>query len=151
MPKAEKLKRTSKGEVDRRIKQIVQFYQDGRTRTFVHQYAAIQGWDLHESRIDHYIAEANKLILEYNKANLEENLAIISGNYWSLYREAMVQNNLAEARQAMTALAKLKGLDKLVINHVIDDRRDTEALSDEELDALLAEESSHFTHAEKTH
>ncbi len=132
--------------VDQRVREIVVLYTQGATRTEIIEHAVKMNWGVCVQRIDQYMGEAKKIVLEQNTTSMNDNLAIISKNYWNLYKRAMTptemheMGNIAEARQILTAIAKLKGLDKLLINHIIDDRRDTSLLSDDDLETLLADQ-----------
>jgi len=72
---------------------------------------------------------------EINKVTAEENLTLLTKNMWSLYRSCINSDNLSEANKVLMNIAKLRGLDQITL--VIEDKRELQGLSDEELEAAI--------------
>lgn len=136
MAKTKKPKATQ-AEVNQRVKEIADQLLAGFTRSHILQYAS--NWGVSDRQVDEYIAQATAQIKEINSTTIQDNLALISSNQWDLYRKAIKENNLAVARQVLMDLAKLRGLDQMIVNHIIEDKREHADLSDADLDKALEE------------
>jgi hypothetical protein len=128
--------KSTKIEVLQRVSEVQKLLLDGYTRSYILQYGS--KWSLSDRQIDDYIRMANDQIKEVNLATLQDNLGMISANLWQLFREARVKDNISEQHKILMSLAKLKGLDQMIINHVIEDKRELADMSDAELDSILS-------------
>lgn len=128
-------KKSTKAEIDQRLKEVQELLLEGRTRSYIVQYGS--KWQVVDRQIDDYIAQATALIKEINLASVQDNLALITANQWTLYRTAIKDNNIPVARQLLMDLAKLRGLDQATINHVIEDKRELADLSNADLEKML--------------
>lgn len=129
------LMKSTKAEYDQRVSEVQELLLSGRTRSFIIQYGS--KWQVSDRQIDDYISSATKVIKEILLGKLEDNMAIISNNLWELFRFNKSEGNTAECHKILMSLAKLKGLDQQVINHVIDDKRELAHMTDAELERLL--------------
>lgn len=137
----EKQAKSTKAEVFQRVSEVQTLLLDGYTRSTILQYAS--KWLVSDRMVDEYIAQANVNIKEVSKAGLENDLAIIVSAMWDTFRRAKAAGNIGEMRQTLTALAKLKGLDESTVNHIIDDKRELQDMSDADLDAILSQDRQH--------
>lgn len=131
----DKVAKSTVVEINQRVSEVQGLLLQGRTRSAIVQYGS--KWKISSRQIDDYIAKATELVKEVNALSTQHNLGIITNNLWDVYREARSVGNLAEASKVLMNIAKLRGLDQTTINHVIDDKRDLQELSDHDLDALL--------------
>lgn len=127
--------KSTKAQIEQRLKEVQELLLDGRTRSFIVQYGS--KWQVSDRQIDDYIAQATAIIKEINLASVQDNLALITANQWTLYRKAITDNNIPVARQLLMDLAKLRGLDQATINHIIEDKRELSDLSNADLEKLL--------------
>lgn len=127
--------KSTKAQIEQRLKEVQELLLDGRTRSFIVQYGS--KWQVSDRQIDDYIAQATAIIKEINLASVQDNLALITANQWTLYRKAITDNNIPVARQLLMDLAKLRGLDQATINHIIEDKRELSNLSNADLEKLL--------------
>lgn len=125
-----------KSETSQRVKTIVELKLEGRTRSYILEYA-VKAWDISESRVDQLIAMATKQIKEINQASSEESVGVVISNLWTLYRACMSSDNISEANKILMNIAKIKGLDQITI--VLEDKREYQDLTDEELEAALVQ------------
>ena len=130
MPKCDK------SETNQRITEIVQLKLTGHTRSYILEYAT-EKWAISEHRVDQLIALATQCLKEVNQLTLQDNQAIIVGSLWDLFRQARIENDRPEQHKILMSIAKLKGLDQMTVNHVIEDKRELAEMSDEELDAII--------------
>lgn len=137
----QKVKKSTKAQLEQRVKEVQELLLAGHTRSYVVQYGS--KWKISDRQIDDYIAMANKIIKEINLISIQDNLALISSNLWDLFRKASLEQNLSEQHKILMSLAKLKGLDQHAITHIIEDKRELADLSDEELDAILEQPHDH--------
>lgn len=101
---------------------------------------ASDNWGIGERQVESYLARAREALSEINKSSVEEHTAVIHAGLSRLYRIALSKKHkdLYMAHQVLMSIAKIRGVGS--INVVIkDDRKLTEALSDEELDKAWRE------------
>ncbi len=137
-PVKDKQAKSTKAEVYQRVSEVQTLLLQGYTRSYMLQYAS--KWKVSDRMVDEYIAQANINIKEVSRAGLESDLAILVSAMWDTFRAAKAANNIGEQRQTLVAIAKLKGLDETRVNHIIDDKREMQDLSDADLDAILAQD-----------
>ena len=133
------MSKSTDAEVSRRIRFVQRLLLRGRTRSEILQVTT-KKWGLEASMIDKYIARAKEFINEVNKIEMLDNMAMITRNYWENYREALKEKNRFLAVSILEKIAKLKGLSQETVNHIIEDRRDLETLTDEDLEKALTDE-----------
>lgn len=127
--------KSTKAELNQRVTEVSSLLLEGHTRHYIIQYGA--KWKLSDRQIDDYISMAWHQIKEINALTLQDNLASITSALWATFRKAKQAHNISEMRQCLAQIAKIRGLDQQVINHVIEDKRELEELTDSELDAIL--------------
>lgn len=127
--------KSTKAEVNQRVNEVSNLLLVGYTRSYILRYA--EKWKVSDSMVDQYISKAWQNIKEINELTLQDNLSMITNQLWDLYRQNRLENNLQEAHKNLVALAKIKGLEVHTINHVIEDQREFEKLTNEELDQLI--------------
>lgn len=127
-------------EVDNRIKEIQAMLLDGRTRSEILQFGS--KWKVGTRQIDDYIKQARDEIKEINSNTFQDNLSIVIRNLWDLFREARILSNIQEQHKILMSLSKIMGLEKITVNHIIEDKRPLETMSDEELQTLMITEES---------
>ena len=134
-------KKADQAQTDQRVKEICQWKLDGYTRTDILRFAK-EKWQIGPDRTDQLIAEATSKIKEINALSIQDNMAILNNQYWNLWRQAAAIGDISEQHRILNSIAKLKGLDKVTINHIVEDKRELADLSDEELDRMLLEGSA---------
>ena len=127
--------KSTNAEVEQRVSEVQQWLLEGYTRAYILKYAA--KWGKSDSMVDQYISKATANIKEVNMWTLQDNLAMICSGLWEVFRKAKIDNNLSEQRQVLMSIAKLKGLEQHTVNHVIEDKRDLQDMTDDQLDAIL--------------
>ncbi len=137
----EKQARSNKAQLNQRVSEVQALLLEGYTRSYVVQFGS--KWKVSDRQIDDYIKMATINIKEVSMAGLKDDLAIIVSAMWDTFRKAKAANNIGEMRQSLLALAKLKGYDESTVNHVIEDKRELQDMSNEDLDAILAQEAKH--------
>lgn len=120
---------------NQRVSEVVDLLLDGRTRSFILQYATNSNWGISDAQVDKYIGEANKQISEVNQGSIEESLALIMTNLLDLYRSHK-KSSPDLARKIMMDIAKLRGLDQNTVLLKVE-ARDLESTSDADLLSLL--------------
>lgn len=108
----------------------------GRTRAFIVKEIT-EKYKVGARQVDFYIAKAREIVSEHNLHTYEYNASIISENLWELYRRSLRKDDLGEAHRVLMSIAKLKGVDKQVVNHKITVTSAYADLSDDALDAAL--------------
>lgn len=114
-----------------RVSEVQSWILEGYTRHKILQFGS--KWSVSDRQIDDYIAKATELIREINHATLEDSLALIVSNYWSLYKEA--GSDVGLKASILEKIGKFRGLDKKTL--VVKDERELEEVSDDELDEIL--------------
>lgn len=129
--------RASDAEIQLREAKAKEMLLDGFTRAeIVRECSKLYG--VSARQIDDYIKVAREEIAEINQVDAKETLSTILKNQWKLFRKAVLKDNDQLARQILMDIAKLKGLEQINVNHVIE-QREFKDISDEELDKLLSE------------
>ena len=132
--------KASEAEMLIRVKEVAQLQLNGYSRPEIIEYIN-EKWGLQRAQADNLIAMATARIKEINSITVQETLAMISTNYWDIFRTAKAAGNSALCVTILEKIAKLKGLESYTVNHVISDSRELETMSDEELDKILEEEN----------
>lgn len=128
-------KKSTKAVVNQRVTEIYTLLMEGFTRSDILKYAS--KWGVSDTQVDLYTRQATAILKEHNAFTLQDNMALITSNLWQAFRQAKVEKNLSEQHKILMSLAKLKGLDQMTVNHVIEDKRDLTEMSDSDLDNLL--------------
>lgn len=128
-------KKSTKAELDLRVSEVQSLILQGYTRKYLIQYGS--KWELSDRQIDDYISMATIAIKEINHSSVQDNMAIVTSCLWDLYRKTIKEGNNSEANKVLMNIAKLRGLEQHTINHIIEDKRELESLSDEELNSVL--------------
>lgn len=118
-----------------RTNEVQALLQSGRTRAYILQ--STSDWGLDERTIDAYIRRAMDRIKEINKVTIEENMALITNELWDLVRTAKISGDGNLVAKGLAQLAKIKGLEELTINHVVQDKRELSDANDEDLDDFI--------------
>ena len=134
----EKPFKSTNAEVNQRVAEIQDLILQGYTRSHILQYGS--KWKVSDRQIDDYLGQAKMALKEINQATIGDNQAIIINGLWGLFRAARADGNIAEQHKILMSIAKLKGLEQQTINHVIEDKRQLQDLSDSELDAILEQD-----------
>ncbi len=129
--------KSTNAEIELRITEIHRLLLDGYSRSEILQYPSVKAWKITARQVDTYISEANKIIQETSQADRSGYAALITKNYWNLFRAAKASDNLQEAHKILNSIAKIKGLDQQTINHFVNDSRELSAMTDDDLDKLL--------------
>lgn len=133
--KLPKVVKSTQAGLSIRVSEIQSLILQGYTRSYLIQYGS--KWELSHRQIDDYIAMATVIIKEINLSTAQDNLAIVTTCLWDAFRSAKIGNNLAEQHKILMSIAKLKGLEQHTVNHIIEDKRQLENLSDTQLNAIL--------------
>ena len=128
--------KSTNAELNQRVSEVQQLQLEGRTRSYILQYGS--KWNVSVRQIDDYISHATTITKEVNLATLQDNTGVIINNLWTLYRTANSSGDIKNAHSVLMSIAKIKGLDQQTINHIIEDKRDLEDLSDSDLDDILS-------------
>lgn len=136
-------KKSTKAEFNQRLTEVQNLLLSGFTRSQIVHYGS--KWKVVDRQIDEYISQATAIIKEHNSATIQDNMAIITSNLWDQFRQAKQEKNISECHKILMSLAKLKGLDQMTVNHIIEDKRELADLSDEDLERMLEtnESTSH--------
>lgn len=126
----------TKAELSERVKVIQELILNGHTRSYILEFG-VNKWNMSVEQIDKYRFIANDIISELNHASMEANVALITSNLWSLFRDAKLDKNHDLARKILCDIAKFKGLDQTTTIHILDKSRPHSNLTDEELDNLI--------------
>lgn len=129
--------KSTKAQLNQRVSEVQALLLQGFTRSYIIQYGS--KWKITDRQVDDYIKMATEMIKEVNTATLQDNMGVITANLWDLFRTARTANNVAEAHKILVSIAKLKGLDQSVVNHIIEDKRELADMSDQELDSILSQ------------
>ncbi|WP_374028325.1 hypothetical protein ACES2J_08310 [Bdellovibrio bacteriovorus] len=135
--------KSTQAEADQRVKELIRLQLEGYCRPDLLEFIRTQ-WGLQRAQADNLIKLATERIKEINNVTIQDNMALIVSNYWEQFRKANKANNGQLCVTILEKIAKLKGLDQITVNHIVEDRRELENMSDEELDQLL--ESNEATH-----
>ena len=130
--------KSTDAEISRRVRFVRRMLLRGHTRGDIVRFCS-KKWGITSRQIDDYLAYAKEEIEEINKTDMKQNMAMISRNYWEQYRLAHKSKNGFLAVTILEKIAKLKGLSQETLKLVLDDRKDLEALSDEELEIAVSE------------
>ncbi len=96
--------------------------------------------ELYLAKIDpeeEYLRRAYDAVREINKATVHETRAVVLGQYWESLRRCRAALDEKLVQSALAGIAKITGLEKTML--IIDDKRDLEDLTDEELAQMWAE------------
>jgi hypothetical protein len=126
-------------EVESRVTEVQNWLLLGYTRHEILRFSS--DWNVSSRTIDEYLARATVAIKAINKVSVQENMAIITAQLWESFRRGRATADEAHCLKVLTQLSKIKGLEKNTLNLIVEDKRDLEDLSDEELDQILAETS----------
>lgn len=129
--------KSTNAELMNRVAEVSTLLLEGRTRFYIIQYGS--KWNLSDRQIDDYISMANKNLKEVNMLSLQENQATIVNGLWELFRAARSADDVSEQHKILMSIAKLKGLDQMTVNHIIEDKRELAEMTDEELDAIIVD------------
>lgn len=140
--KEKRAPKPTKSEREGRITEVYKLLLSRTSRADIIEYCS-NNWGLERAASDNLIQEASKLIQEELSTSRQTYLGIFLNNQAELYNKALQENQLQVARQVIMDSAKLLGLEQTTINMVVDDRRELETLSDDELDAILEAEKTH--------
>jgi hypothetical protein len=129
--------KSTKAEVNQRVSEIEVLILEGRTRTYILQYAS--KWDVSDRTVDEYTATAKDRVKEVSKLSLQDNLGMVLSNYWDLYRVARASGDVKNSLAALGSIAKITGLEQSTVNLIVEDKRDLETLGNDELNNALEE------------
>lgn len=146
-------KKSTVAEIDNRVSEVMALLLSGTTRSGIVRHGS--KWGVSSRQIDDYIAAATKEIKEVNSLTLQENQGIILSNLWALFKQCSgtfleadeklglqakyIPPDTAEQHKILMSIAKLKGLDQMTVNHIIEDKRELAEMTDEELEAIIVE------------
>ena len=130
------VKKSTNAEINQRVSEVQILQLEGRTRSYILQYGS--KWSVSDRMIDDYISQATVITKEVNSLSIQDNTSIIVNNLWKLYRASQSVGDVKNAHSVLMSIAKIKGLDQQTINHIIEDKRDLEDLSDSDLDDILS-------------
>lgn len=145
-------------EIELRIAEIESLLIQGYTRSELLRHTS--KWQVSSRTVDTYQALALERIQEVNKLTLKQNQGIMTKALWKLFRQAMERfedgpiiltdsernqtgaidhrpKYLAEANKVLAQLCKIKGVDQITVNHIIEDKRELQAMSDEDLEMII--------------
>ena len=127
-------------ETETRIKEIIAKQLDGYTRTELLEF--IGTWGLKRSQADNLIRLASERFKEINKSSIQDIQALVFNNYLHELRQARAEGDRSSIISILKEVSKIHGLDKVTINHIVEDKRELADLSDADLEAMLVEGES---------
>jgi len=130
-------KKSTVAEINARVSEVTAWMLDGDTRSDIVRHGS--KWGVSSRQIDDYMAMATAAIKEVNQLTLQENQGTILRNLWQLFKESRIEGDRAEQHKVLMSIAKLKGLDQMTVNHVIEDKRELSDMSDEQLEAIIVD------------
>lgn len=128
-------KKANKAQASSRTKQVVDWILLGYTRSEIVRFCSDK-WDIGDRQVDDYMAAANREIKEVNLMTIDQTLAQITKAMWNEYRKA---HEASDRIAALKAIAQFKGIGKINLDLVVDDQRELESYSDDELEKALEE------------
>lgn len=136
--------KSTNAEISIRVQEVEDLFLLGKTRHEILRYG--QKWGVCDDQLDWYMKEARIRIQEVNRATLEENRSLVLRNLWDLYRVNReiidgVPRNLAEARQVLTQISKVTGLEDKELQKEMD-----KPLTGIDVDSLEADALGHEVH-----
>lgn len=126
---------SNQAEIDYRVTQIQDMLLMGHTRGRILQFAS--EWDVSERQVDEYLRRAYEALKEFNKATVNENRAVVLGQLWESVRRSRAAMDERLVQSGLAQISKITGLEKTTL--IVDDKRDLEDLTDEELAQMWAE------------
>lgn len=132
-------KGTKAGRIQR-IKEIKELMLVGKTRCAILEYA--KKWAVSVQMIDADSAIAREQIREINSIDFKDSRSLVLNNYWEVYHAAKAARNIKEQRSVLDSIARVCGLERLVIEMQDEypDLKEGEVM--EELERRLSEASS---------
>lgn len=133
--------KATNSEMEARIKTVIQMKLQGYARPEILEYAK-NTWGIETSTTDIVTTRATERMTEINNIDIKETIAAVMHNLWMQYREASKTKNGQLCLLIIKEIARIKGIDQMTINHVIEDRRELQNLSDEDLDRLIEDDDN---------
>lgn len=128
-------KRSPQVLIRERETQLIELYLNGKTRAAMIQFASDEGWGLSERQIDTYIRKATARIEELGNQTIEEKKKLIENALWETRIYAMKMGEVGVARQCLTDLARINGLEKHVF--LVEKKRELSSFTDEDIDDAI--------------
>lgn len=132
--------KSTQAQRNQRIAEIKELMLVGKTRCDILKYA--KKWGKSDGQIDADMAVAREEIREINSIDFKDNRSLVLKNYWEVYLAAKEVKNIKEQRSVLDSIARVCGLEKLVIEvqDEYPDLKEGEVM--EELERRLSEASS---------
>jgi hypothetical protein len=96
-------------EVAQRVEKVTELLLQGWPRQKICEYTR-ENWEISDSQVDRYLADARILIKEQSQGNTAEKFAMAEARYEYLYGEALLQGNVSLAVRVLKDLSVLQGL-----------------------------------------
>jgi hypothetical protein len=137
-----KLIRPTKAQFQIRIRQLIKLKLKGYTRSELADFGR-KKWGVGPDVMDDMGIIANKRIAEYNEETIADDMNLITGSYWNLYRIAF--NNIKKDKSSfalslcvgiLKEITRVKGLDDQTVVRPRSTKRKLEDLSDEVIEVL---------------
>lgn len=135
-PEEKELIKCTDAQMEDRVEKVLSLLMMGRPRSYVVRYAAKE-WGIASRTVDKLLAKAKEELKEINKGTREENIEQIMANFWYIYRRAMEKHEYNLALSVLKEVAKVKGLNEVLVTHTIEDKRDIIDVSDQDLEKSL--------------
>ena len=133
-------KKSTKAEVEIRIAEIAKLLIEGKPTQYIIPYSA-KKWEIGVRQTTNYIKRATEKITKSVNKNLERDFSLAVQRFQDLYNKAYDNNDLRLCRMINKDLSELQELSKHRIEHNVNiNKRDLEAMSDEELQAIIDED-----------
>ena len=127
-------KKCTKVELENRIKTVVELQLQGYDTQEIMQYIADK-FNLEERMSRYLVSKATHRLIEANSKTIEEYSAIITANYWKIFRKTEKKEDFQVAISALKELAKLRGLDQVTVNHVMHKPEEIADIDDDFIEA----------------
>jgi len=100
-------------EVAQRVQAVREWLLEGNTRSDILRYTT--SWKITDRTVDEYMARATDEIKEINDIDFKTNRSLVLKNLWETYGRAKEAKNLKEQKGILDSIARICGLEKLVI------------------------------------
>lgn len=126
--------KATNAETAKRVEEIKELLCNGYGRSKIVRFCA-ERYNLRSRQAEVLMARATAEIKEANSSPPEELAAKIAANFWKQYRKAEKNEDGHLAISAMRELAKLCGLDQIVVNHIISEKKELDQIPDDIINA----------------
>lgn len=134
-------KKSTKKEMTDRVLEVKELLLQGYVRHEIIQYGS-EKWQVCDRQIEELMQRANQMLDEINMIDAKDNLKLLTGNMWKLFRKCLKENDKRLAAELLREIGKLRGLYNERVTMVLDDQRYHPDMSDKDLEQALYEQAT---------